>query len=258
MAARAALALDNARLYRQQRHLAEGFQRSLLTPPLPTDQFEIAVRYQPAAQAAEVGGDWYDVFHQPGGGTVAVIGDVSGHDVVAAATMSHIRTALRSIAVTTGAGPAELLQQVDRAQHTLESDALATVVVARLEQADDGSDVRLRWSNAGHLPPMIVGQDRSVTPLSAGQPDVLIGVSPDTDRTEEVTVLERGATVVLYTDGLIERRGEHLRDGIGRLEATLADLALLGPDDLCDEVLRRMLPDLPGDDVALVAIRLRP
>jgi serine phosphatase RsbU (regulator of sigma subunit)/PAS domain-containing protein len=261
VAARAALALDNAQLYRDQRHVAEGFQRSLLTPPVQPDHLQIAVRYHPAAHAAQVGGDWYDAFMQPDGGTVVVIGDVVGHDLAAAVAMSHVRSALRSIAVTTGAGPAEVLQRVDRALRTLQSDAVATVVVARIEQSDDEERqgrTRLRWSSAGHPPPMLVAADGTVATLTAGRPNPLLGVVPDTERTEAEVVLDRGSTVVFYTDGLVERRDEPLRDGIERLRSTLDELAGLSLDDVCDEVVARLLPERPSDDVALVAIRLHP
>ncbi|WP_159792981.1 SpoIIE family protein phosphatase [Puerhibacterium puerhi] len=261
VAGRAALALDNAHLYRDQRHVAEGFQRSLLTPPVQPDHVQIAVRYHPAAHAAQVGGDWYDAFMQPDGGTVVVIGDVVGHDLAAAVTMSHVRSALRSIAVTTGAGPAEVLQRVDQALRTLQADAVATAVVARIEQTEDEERrgvTRVRWSSAGHPPPMLVTADGEVSPLTDGRPDPLLGIMPDAPRTEAVVEIARGATVVFYTDGLVERRDQHLRDGIERLRTTLDDLAGLGLDDLCDEVVARLLPERPSDDVALVAIRLHP
>ncbi len=261
IAGRAALALDNAHLYRDQRHVAESFQRSLLTPPVQPDHVQIAVRYHPAAHATQVGGDWYDAFMQPDGGTVVVIGDVVGHDLAAAVTMSHLRSALRSIAVTTGAGPAEVLERVDRALRTLQSDAVATAVVARIEQSpqeEASGRTHVRWSSAGHPPPMLVAADGTVTSLTAGRPNPLLGVVPDADRTEAEVVLERGATVVFYTDGLVERRDESLRDGIERLRTTLDELGGLSLDDVCDELLARLLPERPSDDVALVAIRLHP
>ncbi|MDT0164585.1 SpoIIE family protein phosphatase [Actinotalea sp. AC32] len=261
VAGRAALALDNARLYRQQRTIAEGFQRSLLTDPPQPDHLEIAVRYHPAAEAAQVGGDWYDAFMQPDGATVLVIGDVAGHDIAAAATMSQVRSVLRGIAVTTEAPPAALLERVDRALRTLDTGAIATAVVARLEQEEDELHrgvTRIRWSNAGHPDPMLVAADGTVTPLSAGKPEPLLGLLPDTARTDVELTLDRGATLVLYTDGLVERRDQPLREGMVRLRETLAELAELPLEELCDELLARMVPESPPDDVALVAIRLHP
>jgi PAS domain S-box-containing protein len=151
LAGRAGLALDNARLYEQQRLLAEGLQRSLLTEPPEPDHAHVVVRYQPAAQAAQVGGDWYDAFLQPDGATMIVIGDVIGHDTVAAAAMGQVRGLLRGIAANTGDGPADVLRSVDEVMQTLRIDTTATVIVARLEQTPDERSrgvTRLRWSNA--------------------------------------------------------------------------------------------------------------
>ncbi|NHC15738.1 SpoIIE family protein phosphatase [Motilibacter sp. E257] len=263
VASRAGLALDNARLYRQQRDLAEGLQLSMFTEPPEPDHVQVVVRYSPATEAAQVGGDWYDSFLQPGGATVLVIGDVIGHDVAAAAAMGQVRTLLRGIAADSGAGPAEVLVRVDKVMQTLQVGTTATVVVARLEQTPDERErgiTHLRWSNAGHPPPMVVNPNGTVTPLAGVQADLLLGIAPEIERVESDVILDRAATVLLYTDGLVERRGQGLDDGLSLLRDTLADLAAedLTLDELCDEVLRRMLPKRPEDDVALVAVRLHP
>jgi PAS domain S-box-containing protein len=261
VASRAGLALDNARLFEQQRDLAEGLQRSLLTDPPHPERAEISVRYEPAAQVAQVGGDWYDSFLQPDGATVLVIGDVVGHDTAAAAAMGQVRSLLRAIAVHTGDGPADVLRGVDRAMDTLGADTTATAVVARLEQTDDEAArevTRLRWSNAGHPPPMVINPDGSVVELGAVESDLLLGLEPDARRVESVVTLDRGATVLLYTDGLVERRGQSLDEGLRRLRDTLVELGSreVALDRLCELVLREMLPERPDDDVALVALRL--
>ena len=138
VADRAGLALDNARLYRQQRQLAEGLQRSLLTEPPEPDHAEIAVRYLPAAEAARVGGDWYDAFLQPSGTTMVVIGDVVGHDTEAAAAMGQLRALLRGIATYSDAPPLEVLRGLDASMTTLQIRTLATAAVARFEQTEIG------------------------------------------------------------------------------------------------------------------------
>jgi len=263
VAVRAGLALDNARLFAEQRELAEGLQRALLTPPPQQHHLEVAVRYEPAAQAAQVGGDWYDAFLQRDGATLLVIGDVVGHDTEAAAAMSQVRAMLRGIAVHSGAGPAGVLRGVDEVTDTLRSEITATVVVARLEQTPEERGrglTRLRWSNAGHPPPMVLTEDGAVTPLEAEEADLLLGLDPSTPRLESAVTLEPGATVLLYTDGLVERRGQSLGEGLAQLRSTLTELAGAGPslDELCDQLLRRMLPEHPDDDVALVAVRLHP
>ncbi|MGQ7297747.1 SpoIIE family protein phosphatase [Quadrisphaera sp. KR29] len=263
VAGRAGLALDNARLYRQQTEIASELQRSLLTAPPEPDHTHVVVRYAPAAEAAQVGGDWYDAFLQPGGATVLVIGDVVGHDTQAAAAMSQVRTLLRGLGAVGDTRPAALLSQVDGVMRTLAVRTTATAVVARLEQTDDDADAArtvLRWSNAGHPPPMVVLPDGSVTELTGPSADLLLGVLPDTERQELVRVLPRGSTVLLYTDGLVERRGQSLEEGLERLRHLLAELAArdLDAGALCDAVLRRMLPERAEDDVALVAVRLYP
>lgn len=265
IAARAGMALDNARLYDQQRRLSEGLQRSLLTSPAELEHARIVVRYTPAAESAQVGGDWYDAFRQPRGTTVVTIGDVLGHNVEAAAAMGQIRSMLRAISVTTNARPAEILTRVDEAMTILQAGATATSVVLSLERSDEpalrGATV-LRWSNAGHPPPVVVGPDGTVRVLTAPRADLLLGVDHTALRREHEVVLERGSLLLLYTDGLVERRDSDLDAGLDRLLTALGDLAGGGRDPdldaLCDELLARMLLGSTDDDVALIALRLDP
>ncbi|WP_183061645.1 SpoIIE family protein phosphatase [Motilibacter peucedani] len=256
VAVRSGLALDSSRLYRQQRDLAEELQRSLLSDPPPLPGAEIVVRYSPAAEAAQVGGDWYDAFRQPDGGLVLAIGDVVGHDTAAAAAMGQVRTMLRTVAATTGAGPADVLRAVDGAMETLQVGVTATAVVARIDDLPGGGTT-VCWSNAGHPPPLVLQPDGTLLQLMAARADLLLGMDPGSDRAESTVELEAGATVLLYTDGLIERRGQSLDDGLARLRGALEDLAAegLGLEQLCDGLLARLLPERTEDDVALVAVR---
>jgi serine phosphatase RsbU (regulator of sigma subunit) len=259
VADRAGLALDNSRLYNAQQQLAEGLQRSLLTEPPQPDQGEIAVRYLPAAEAARVGGDWYDAFVQPGGATLLVIGDVVGHDTEAAAAMGQLRGLLRGIATYSDAPPVEVLRGLDSSMATLRTNTLATAAVARFEQTPEEAELgvtRMRWANAGHLPPLVINPDGSVAELATWKGDLLLGVDPEAQRRESVVTLEPGATVLLYTDGLIERRDADLDAGIVRLRDTLVELSSLPLEELLDEVLERLVQGRPEDDVALVAVRL--
>jgi serine phosphatase RsbU (regulator of sigma subunit)/PAS domain-containing protein len=259
VADRAGLALDNSRLYNAQMQLAEGLQRSLLTEPPQPDHGEIAVRYLPAAEAARVGGDWYDAFLQPGGSTMLVIGDVVGHDTAAAAAMGQLRGLLRGIATYSDAGPAEVLRGLDTSMTTLQTRTLATAAVARFEQAPEEAErgiTRMRWANAGHLPPLVINPDGSVAELAAWKGDLLLGVDPETRRQESVVTLDRGATVLLYTDGLVERRDADLDAGMVRLRDAVIELADLPLDELLDELIERLVHGRPEDDVALVAVRL--
>ncbi|WP_324275011.1 GAF domain-containing SpoIIE family protein phosphatase [Blastococcus brunescens] len=259
VADRAGLALDNARLYNAQQQLAEGLQRSLLTEPPEPDHAEIAVRYLPAAEAARVGGDWYDAFLQPGGTTMLVIGDVVGHDTEAAAAMGQLRSLLRGIATYSDAGPVEVLRGLDASMATLQTGTLATAAIARFEQTPEEYErglTRMRWANAGHLPPLVVNPDGTVAELATWRGDLLLGVDADTRRRENVVTLDRGSTVLLYTDGLIERRDADLDSGLVRLRDALIELAGLPLQEMLDELLERLVHGRPEDDVALVAVRL--
>ncbi|MCI2239165.1 SpoIIE family protein phosphatase [Kineococcus sp. TRM81007] len=261
VADRAGLALDNARLYGQQQRIAEGLQHSLLTAPVQPDHLQIVVRYRPAAQAAQVGGDWYDAFMQRDGATVLVIGDVMGHDIDAAAGMSQVRSLLRGIAYFSGGAPAAVLSGLDAAMEGLTVGMTATAVVARLEQSVDERErdvTRLRWSNAGHPAPMLLTPDGTVTALTGLRHDLLLGIDPHLPRLDEEVALDRGSTVLLYTDGLVERRGQDYDEGLLRLRAAIAELVGEDLDGLCDGVLERLLPERAEDDVALVAVRLHP
>jgi PAS domain S-box-containing protein len=261
IADRVALALDNTRLYEQQRRLAEGLQRSLLTEPPQPDHAEIVVRYRPAMEVAQVGGDWYDAFLQPSGATMVVIGDVVGHDTEAAAAMGQLRGMLRGIAYREGPGPAAVLTELDAAIQGLGMGTMATAAIARVEQTAEeraAGLTRLRWSNAGHPPPLLLHADGRIEELAAERAEMMLGVDPATARTDAVVTVQWGATLLLYTDGLVEGRDLPLDEGIARLRAAVAELADEPLAVLCDEVIERLRPEGLQDDIALVAIRLHP
>jgi PAS domain S-box-containing protein len=262
VAAEAGRAIARVQRQSQQAQLAEALQRSLLTDPPELGETAVVVRYVPAAEAARVGGDWYDAFLQRDGCPVIVIGDVVGHDTAAAAAMGQLRGLLRGIAHHSGAGPAEVLQGLDEAIAHMHNDTLATVAVARLERAGDDATgngwSRLRWANAGHPPPIVLAPDGTVSVLGEEIGDLMLGVDAAAQRPESVIVVEPATTVLLYTDGLIERRDSTLDEGMARLVAHVRTLAGRPLAELCDALLERMLPGTPQDDVALVAVRLAP
>jgi serine phosphatase RsbU (regulator of sigma subunit) len=220
------------------------------------DDVQTVVRYVPAAEAARVGGDWYDAFQQRDGTPVLVIGDVVGHDTAAAAAMGQLRALLRGLAHFSGAGPAEVLHGLDEAIADMHADTLATAAVARIETASPGGPSRLRWANAGHPPPIVV--DPATGPIVLGGPigDLMLGVDCTVRRRESVHDLAPGSTVLLYTDGLVERHGSTLDVGTGRLCRLLAELAGKPLEELCDAILEQMLQGGRQDDVAIVAVRL--
>jgi serine phosphatase RsbU (regulator of sigma subunit) len=186
---------------------------------------------------------------------------VVGHDTVAAAAMGQLRSLLRGIAYSTGGGPADVLADLDRAIAGLQVHTLATAAVARFEQTPEerGRGVtRLRWSSAGHPPLMVLDVDGRVEVLANERADLMLGVHPTAPRKEQVVSLRRGATVLLYTDGLVEGPGLLLDDGVARLRELVGELGELRLAELCDQLLVRMRPGGSEDDVALVAVRLHP
>ncbi|TYP89557.1 SpoIIE family protein phosphatase [Blastococcus xanthinilyticus] len=242
------------------RALSDRLQQSLLTPPPEPDHLQIAVRYSPAAHEAQVGGDWYDAFLQPDGATMLVIGDVVGHDSSAAAAMGQVRGLLRALAYDQDEGPAATVTRVEHTARGLAVSTLATAVLARIERHPDvpvtGRRL-LRWSNAGHLPPVLLAPDGTTTLLTT-PPELMLGIDPDAPRSDHVVDLHDRHTLLLVTDGLVERRDIDLDEGIARLQEALRDLGSTPLEELLDTVLARLVPEPGADDVAIVAVRAFP
>jgi phosphoserine phosphatase RsbU/P len=257
VARRGAVALDNARLYGRQLKVAETLQHSLLTPPPRLEHLQIAVRYRPAAVHQQVGGDWYDAFTQPDGATLLVIGDVVGHNVDAAAAMGQIRSILRGIAYDRPESPAQVLSRVDGVLDGLHVGTLATALVARIEEVPApaaAGALTLRWSSAGHLPPLRLCPDGTVEALTS-PPERLLGAGVDAPRADHTTPLQPGDTLVFYTDGIIEHGRTAIDEGITRLADHLAGRADQPLEELCDELLDQVGPGRADDDIALLAVR---
>ena len=260
VARRGALALDNARLYERQLTLAETLQRNLLTPAPQPDHLEIAVRYRPATAHALVGGDFYDAFVQPDGATLLVVGDVAGHSVEAAAAMSQLRSALRTLAYDRPDSPASTLGRVDRVLTGLHFGTLATALVARIEQTEEEAHEglrTLRWSSAGHLPPLVLRAADGVELLDA-TPERLLGADEPSTRSNHTTTLFPGDTVLLVTDGLVEHGRTDIDRGLERIRGVLAEVGGDPVDLLCDRLLDRILTGPAEDDVAILAVRCHP
>jgi serine phosphatase RsbU (regulator of sigma subunit) len=254
---RAALALDNSRLAAAKQQVAQRLQRSLLSPPVQPDHLELSVRYRPATQGMSIGGDWYDAFLQPDGDTVLVIGDVMGHDIEAAAAMGQVKTLVRGIAFDRLEEPAGVLRRVDHALVGLAIPTLATSLVCRVEQSrsDRAAGLRrLRWASAGHPEPMLLSADGTVVDLSApvGPP---LGIGWLGPRVDGLAHLPEGSTLLLFTDGLFERRGVPLDDGRAKVREILVRSAHLSLEALCDRLLAEMLGEGVEDDVAVLAVR---
>ena len=253
LARRVSFTVDNARLYERQRRVAEQLQRSLL-PDLPNvPRLDLAARYLVSSAESEVGGDWYDVVPLPDGSTGIAVGDVMGHDLSAAATMGQLRSMLRSYAFRED-HPGTVLASVDELMAGLGMEQLATAFYGRLE--NDGDGFVLRYASAGHLPMLVMDPD-GVVELSTQAQSVLLGTAYDGDRPEATLRLSPGTTLVLFTDGLIERRGADIDRGLGLLQRAVAEL---GPDEkldeLCDGIVARIAHGNLADDAALLAVRV--
>ncbi|MEU6271038.1 SpoIIE family protein phosphatase [Streptomyces populi] len=249
---RAGLALDNARLYQRQRKVAETMQNHLL-PQMPrVPGLEMTVRYLPAPDASQVGGDWYDAFPLSDGSTALAIGDVVGHDLEAAAGMAQVRNMLRAYAWSQTEPPSRIVERLDEAIRHITDVTMATMILARVEEAE-GDGWKLSWSNAGHPPPLLISHDGLAEYLTDGH-GILLGVQAGR-RPDATTPLPPGSTLVLYTDGLVEELGHTLDDGLQRLRRHAAALAHRPLASFTDQLLRRVRPAGNDDDVALLALR---
>jgi PAS domain S-box-containing protein len=254
LAHRIGLHLENTRLSRGEHDRALALQQALLTPAVQTDGLQIATTYLPSADGAMVGGDWYDSLLRPDGTTVLVIGDVTGHDHVAAAAMGQLRGLLRAIAYLSVDTPAGVLSAVDRAAAGLGLNVRATAILAYLSPPDALGRRRLQWANAGHPPPALVSADGPVSWLEM-KPDLMLGVRPDWPRQDHHRVFDRGDTLVFYTDGLIENRARDIDTGLDALEEALTRSAGQSVDVLSSEVIDTMATVHQDDDMALLVVR---
>ncbi|MFF7331185.1 PP2C family protein-serine/threonine phosphatase [Streptomyces sp. NPDC090306] len=246
LARRASIAIDNARRYEHNRDIAETLQRALLTDLPATPGLHLAARYLPATSGLNIGGDWYDAFRQPDGSLIAVIGDVTGHGLHAAVMMSQLRTALRAYAVD-GGTPGQLLTRLHTFLHHLQPDLYATAAIARFRPGDTS----LTWAAAGHPPPVLRMPDGSVRTLDA-KPGAMLGIPLRQEIRDHTVPIGPGATLALYTDGLVERRAEGIDPGIGRLAHALgaarAEDLDTDLDGSADRLLYPLLSDSERDD----------
>jgi PAS domain S-box-containing protein len=253
IAQRAALASDNAQLFRAQSDISSRLQQALL-PTVPKDvPVEIGVRYLPAQHRFDVGGDWYDVFHtsEDSDTTVLVIGDVAGHDLEAGTAMSALRNLLRGIVVATNASPRDALQSVDSNMTALGIAGTATALVMTVTRQSDGR-WQLVWSNAGHMPPLLI--DRDDVEVLDEVHGTLLGTDIAQHRTQSARTVDAGSTIVLYTDGLVETRDDTIDNGLTRLRRTALSLtaSIADPGAIADELLSRNHASSEDDTAMLV------
>ncbi|MDN3355200.1 SpoIIE family protein phosphatase [Actinomadura sp. DC4] len=240
------------RLIAAERHQAIEMQRSIL--PLPEGivtkpGLRAAVRYLPAGHSARVGGDWYETTAIEGDGVFLAIGDVSGHGLQAAAAMARLRNGLSGLAFS-GAEPDRLLGWLNRLTMHWPTSLTATVLAGRY----DPEERTLTWSQAGHLPPVLVRDGKAVT-LEPPE-GVLLGAMEAPEFAVETTSLEAGDLLLLYTDGLVERRERGLQDGLDLLIHAASTAACCDPDSVLDHILDIFGGPNPDDDTCVVAIRI--
>ncbi|MEU5208696.1 SpoIIE family protein phosphatase [Streptomyces sp. NPDC020742] len=236
----------------REREVALVLQNSMLqTPDLERHQ-DVAVRYLPAAGSLNVCGDWYDLADLPGDRIALAVGDVVGHGLEAASVMGMLRSAL-SAAIRAVAGPGQALEILGLYARSVEG-ALATTAV---QAVVDKKTHIIIYSNAGHPPPILLHDDGSCEVLDVATDPPLGARSEHVPRPQASQPYRRGDTLVLYTDGLIERRGEDIDEGLNRLINTLAELARFDAQRLADVLLARLgVVGGAPDDIALVTIRL--
>ncbi|MGW2647817.1 SpoIIE family protein phosphatase [Streptomyces sp. NPDC001393] len=256
LATHSALGIDKAVLYGREAYIADELQRTMLpeTLPRPTG-VRLASRYLPAAETARVGGDWYDAIPLPGSRVALVVGDVMGHSMTSAAIMGQLRTTAQTLAGL-DLPPQEVLHHLDEQAQRLGTDRMATCLYAVYDPVTH----RITIANAGHPPPVLLhlGGRAEVLRVPPGAP---IGVGGVDFEAVELDA-PAGATLLLYTDGLVESRLRDVWTGIEQLREKLAATArLTGPDHpppleaLCDEVLDMLGPGDRDDDIALLAAR---
>ncbi|WP_405591444.1 PP2C family protein-serine/threonine phosphatase [Streptomyces sp. NBC_01190] len=251
---RIAITVDNARLHAQVARTAERLQRALL-PDLPRQgPLGISARYAPARTSAEVGGDWYDSFSLPDGAITLIIGDITGHDLKATVAMSQMRNMLRGIACDRKEPPGKILARLDAANDILYPGQTLTCLYGLITKPGTEEPWLLSYGTAGHPPPLLVTDEGDTRFLTGGR-SPLLGIAPGIVRSDATESLPSGSTVLLYTDGLIERRGETLDDGMTRLRQHAAALAREPVDTFCDELMTG-LGEENTDDIALIAVRI--
>jgi serine phosphatase RsbU (regulator of sigma subunit) len=239
-----------------ERAVLTELQLTLLAEPCRPEGVGVAVRYLPSSEHARIGGDWYDSFIVPPGVLNVVIGDVTGHDRQAAAAMSQLRNMLRGVSVILRRSPAAALTGLEQAMRTLEVHTLATAVLAQVElEPRAAGERRLTWSNAGHLPPVLLHPDGRAE-LLRSRPEMLLGVT-EANRTDHQAWLPPGAALLLYTDGLVEHRALSVQDGLDQLVAAVTGQQDLSAEQLAEHVLRTF-HGRHDDDIALLVVRPDP
>ena len=242
------IASENERLYAEQRGIAQTLQHAMLPASLPQIRgMQASARYEAGEQGVDVGGDWYDVIDLDGRRLLLVVGDVSGRGLRAATTMASLRYAIRAYAAQDD-GPPEILNKISRLVDITECGQLATVLCAMV----DTEQRRLTVTSAGHLPPLLISDGAGqFVDTEVGLP---IGVEASASYRSTTMTVPSSATVVAFTDGLVERRGESLDEGLERLRET-ATRHHVGLPELLETLVTELVNGRSEDDIAIVGVR---
>lgn len=249
LAARAALESESLERERKEHHdLAIQLQRAMLPDRLISGPgLDIAARYGAASDALEVGGDWYDTIQLRDGRIGVVVGDIVGHGIEAMISMGRLRTALAALAIHNDE-PSSLLTELDAFVGGPDGTGYATVFYAIVDLDRE----IVEYASAGHPPGLVVSPDGRTTWLDQGQTEPLVG--EPSARHHASARLERGGTLVLYTDGLVERRGESLGEGLARLDELMSELVGRRPDEICEGLFEKLAPGSTRDDDVVVLV----
>ncbi|WP_197021549.1 GAF domain-containing SpoIIE family protein phosphatase [Cellulomonas sp. HZM] len=252
LASDASTAFERAQLLESRTDVARTLQEAMLSRLPEPAGVTLEAAYAPAEVTEQVGGDWYDALELSDGGFAVVVGDVTGHDLQAATLMGQLRPMLRSLLWEHDKPPSRVLELLDRANVGTGLQATATAILARLEPPTPHGRRRLTWSNAGHPPPFVRRASGEVERLDA-RPDLPLGFVPERARTDSSVNLRPGDTLVLYTDGLVERRTGDLPGALDRAQAELARAGRLS----ARRVLDGLAPPVERhDDVVVLTMRL--
>jgi serine phosphatase RsbU (regulator of sigma subunit) len=247
------LLADRERLYQLEHDLAQELQLSMLgTDRIDDQRVEVCASYRPATGGMSVGGDWYDVLPVADDGIALIVGDAVGHGIESATAMGQLRSALAAL-TSVGADPAATLDALDRFAASVPRAQSATCLVAHIEPSRE----EMRYSCAGHLPPVVVrpGSRPEVLGYAVDPPLAVHQARPRCTTTVQFPL---GSVVVLYTDGLVQRRGELIDGGLDRLVAVVDELRDSSMEDLCDRITGKLVEpaDRHEDDIAVIAARL--
>jgi serine phosphatase RsbU (regulator of sigma subunit) len=250
-------AVQRARLLEQRTTTALVLQRAMLTE-LPTGgPLEIDARYLPAAADDLVGGDWYDALRLPDASVVVTIGDVIGHNIDAAARMGTLRSMLRSLTWDRAGEPSTIVRRLDDTLRGTRAATMASLVLGRFSPRAGSAAFDFQWTNGGHPPPVVLDPDGGARLLDAGKPEPPLGIVPGAARSDQRIELAPGSTLILYTDGLIERREEELDCSLARLLAVVERNGGKPLPDVLDAVIQELVEGRLSDDVAVLAVRVR-